>query len=337
MNGKTLFSWVGVAAFVVVAVVVLHKRVKSDDRLPPVRKVVNVSAETGNAGLSLEAVRAEIRALREAVDELQQKALETGAKSESAAESVGIFQLDFADAAAVADALQNVWPDLRVSVQDAENRLVVALPPNQIEQVSRTIKTLDQARQQVHISGYLFEVEVQHLAQLGLRTEHVATQLNADSQLQPLLAALMQSEEARLLARPSIRTYDRAEASFQSVREIPVQNTTITETTTIGTTEFREVGISLEAAPRITADGAILMEVRSEYAVLQGLVGNQPIIDRRAATTTLKLEDGEPIMIAGLRSLKQGSTDQSADNRGDGETELLIILKAEIISDSEDQ
>jgi type II secretory pathway component GspD/PulD (secretin) len=214
-------SSVVILFLVAVAVVTLHDRVDSDDRLKA-EEVVQAVAEPDDDVVreaTLVDVRAELRGLREDLNRLQQRAVDAAENRENAAETVSVFRLDFAAAEEVAQALQNVLPGIRVSVQYAENGLVVALPPDQIAHVSQTIKTLDQPRPQVLISGYLFEVAVEKLAQLGLQTEGSTSRLNEGSELQPLIETLLQSEEARLLIRPSIRAYDRMETAFESVRE----------------------------------------------------------------------------------------------------------------------
>ena len=361
-------SLVGALALAV-AVLTAHTCINADERLRDITKTSNVAADR-NLDVIYDFVQEmadDLRRLNESIDEFHNLTnLSRGIRTDrdvvvfpftfdgeehpgevvgafpialaaatESAQTVRVFQLDFAEAQAVADVLATVLPDVRVSVEHSENRLVVALQADQFEAVSQTIQTLDKARQQVYVSGHLFEVAVEKLDQLGLQTEEIRALLKPGSELQPLIEALQKSEDARLLARPFFRSYDRVEVSFESVQAIPVQAFTRTGNGAIGTTDFCEVGISLTVTPRITADGSILMQVGSEYSKLQGYLDDQPIIDRRAATTTVIVRDGDPIIISGLRSLKQTRADESEGDDARDDTELLIILKAEIISDGE--
>jgi len=59
--------------------------------------------------------------------------------------------------------------------------------------------------------------------------------------------------------------YDRTEATFQSVQEIPVQQLTQTQDGgQIGTTQFREAGITLTVTPNIMDDNSVVLQVTPE-------------------------------------------------------------------------
>jgi general secretion pathway protein D len=55
--------------------------------------------------------------------------------------------------------------------------------------------------------------------------------------------------------------------------------------------------------PKISSDGTIRMEVAPEFSRLTGFTpgDNQPIIDRRTAATTLRVANGQTVVIGGLR------------------------------------
>ncbi|MEL6106689.1 MAG: type II and III secretion system protein, partial [Planctomycetota bacterium] len=72
---------------------------------------------------------------------------------------------------------------------------------------------------------------------------------------------------------------------------------------TIGTTEFREAGVTLAVTPHIAQDGTIAMVVNPRFSLLTGFSepDNAPIIDRRETTTTVRLMDHQTIVLGGLR------------------------------------
>jgi len=173
------------------------------------------------------------------------------------------------------------------------------------------------------------------------------TNLSRHFDMRTIIRALDTTDGSRLLARPNIIAYDRTEATFSSVSEIPVQE--LTQTTAggnIGTTTFREAGITLTVTPRIMQDGTILMEVTPEFSVLAGFQGGNPIIDRRTATTTVQLRNGQTTVIGGLLRRNEFETQSGLpclsklkyfgvffrDHETTvTETELLVFISAEII------
>lgn len=162
-----------------------------------------------------------------------------------------------------------------------------------------------------------------------------------------VIQALEQTDGARLLARPNIMAYDRMEARFQSVQEIPVQQLTQTQQGgNIGTTQFREAGITLTVTPQIMDDNSVLLQVTPEFSVLNGFNNGQPIIDRRSATTRLKLKDGEASVIGGL--VRRNEVESKAGLPGImhwkyigvffrghdttiSESELVVFIRAEVV------
>ncbi len=127
--------------------------------------------------------------------------------------------------------------------------------------------------------------------------------LNSNVELQAMIQALDQTDGSRLLADPHVTVVDRHTASLGIVTEIPVQQLTQTQQGgSIGTTTFREAGITLEVTPRIASDGTIEMEVSPEFSVLAGFQDGNPIIDTRRASTTVRVTHGQALVIGGLRS-----------------------------------
>lgn len=127
--------------------------------------------------------------------------------------------------------------------------------------------------------------------------------LNSNVEVQAMIQALDQTDGSRLLADPHITVLDRHTASLGIVTEVPIQQLTQTQQGgSIGTTTFREAGITLEVTPRISNDGTIEMEVSPEFSVLAGFQDGNPIIDTRRATTTVRVTHGQALVIGGLRS-----------------------------------
>ena len=139
------------------------------------------------------------------------------------------------------------------------------------------------------------------------------TSLGSNFDLTAVVNALAQSKDSRLLSDPSVIVYDLETASFEAVTEIPYQQLTQgLGGGSIGTTAFREAGTTLTVTPQIARDpsnptnpdaSTITMVVNPRFSILAGLTPqtNQPIIDRREARTTIRVQNRGTIVIGGLR------------------------------------
>jgi len=114
---------------------------------------------------------------------------------------------------------------------------------------------------------------------------------------------LQNANDARLLASPHVTVEDNETADMGSVQEIPFQQLTQSALGgNIGTTAFKEVGITLEVTPRVSSDGTVLMVIRQEHGRLAGRTEtDQPIVDTRSANTTVRVANKHTLVISGLR------------------------------------
>lgn len=135
------------------------------------------------------------------------------------------------------------------------------------------------------------------------------THLSRHFDLSAVFSALAQTDGARLLAKPSILCYDRKQSETKIISEIPVQQLTQTDRGgNIGTTTFREAGVTLNVTPWIGDNGVILLNLAPEFSVLTGFQAGQPIIDRRNLTQWVTVQSGETLVLGGLRRQNQLET-----------------------------
>jgi general secretion pathway protein D len=321
-------------------------------------------------------------------------------------EHVRVFEAKYVSADALAEAIQAVLVDARVSPIADGNKIVVVASADSLVAAEKLLAEIDVPRRQVRITAYMYDVNVELMERLGFNWSHSARgRINGSGDPQSLfelnnqafpvatsgggtdgggvpgmeevvesittvpsttgglftlsnltrhfdltttIQALEQCDGARLLARPNIMAYDRVVAVFQSVQEIPVQQLTQTsEGGDIGTTEFREAGITLTVTPQIMADDTIVLDVSPEFSILSGFSADgQPIIDRRTATTKLMLRDGEASVIGGLVRRNEFETQRGIPGIKDWkfigilfrdhettitESELVVFIRAEIV------
>lgn len=130
------------------------------------------------------------------------------------------------------------------------------------------------------------------------------THLSKYFDLSAIFLALEQTDGARLLANPNVVCYDRTESQIRIISEIPVQQLTQTDQGgNIGTTTFREAGVTVRVTPWIKDPENIMLLLQPEFSVLTGFQAGtgQPIIDRRTLTQRVVVQNGQTLVIGGLR------------------------------------
>jgi type IV pilus secretin PilQ/predicted competence protein len=123
------------------------------------------------------------------------------------------------------------------------------------------------------------------------------------------LDLMIHDGNARVLANPKIATLNGREASMLVGSRIPF---VVTGTTFAGggaastqRIEREEVGIKLSITPTINSDGYITTVIKPEVSSVLGFTGpdnSLPIISTRQANTTVRLKDGNSVIIGGLLS-----------------------------------
>lgn len=137
----------------------------------------------------------------------------------------------------------------------------------------------------------------------------VIRSMGANFSLESTIQALDETRGARLLASPQATVQHLEEATMKAVREVPFQQ--LTESTdggAVGTTEFREAGITLTVTPVVAEDNTITLNVQPTFSVLAGFQEGQPIIDTREAKTRVRVDNGQIVVIGGLRQKSEVET-----------------------------
>jgi len=127
--------------------------------------------------------------------------------------------------------------------------------------------------------------------------------------LQVALDLMIHEGNAKVLANPKIATLNGREASMLVGQRIPfvVTGTTFAGNAAAPTTSIQqeEVGVKLRITPLINADGYITTDISPEVSSVtdfRGVANDLPVISTRQATTTVRLKDGNSVIIGGLLS-----------------------------------
>jgi general secretion pathway protein D len=225
---------------------------------------------------------------------------------------------------------------IRIVPVARQNALAILCPPSQRQAMEDVISFFDRPGRQVMVSAIIAEVELNDDLAFGLRFSNDDSILsggnpdnrvggvtdfmgNQDNPLNSLfdsssldvnttvffaLQALAQKTNVRIIQEPIVFTADNQEAIFFDGQDIPfITNTTInSQGNPTDSFEYREVGVTLNVRPRITAQRDVDLEVNLELSsVVPGvLLFGGAIVDRRETSTHVIVKNNQTIVISGI-------------------------------------
>lgn len=180
------------------------------------------------------------------------------------------------------------------------------------------------------------------ILQFGRDTQGAAYEFS----FQPQISALVSNGKAKILASPKVTTINGKEAQVFIGDHIPVLTETVADGKSSTTTTYIDAGIKLIYTPSITADGTITIKVHAEVSTptLVAEIKNYRITTREAETTVC-MQDGATMVIAGLIGSEESKSNNKVPFLGDlpligslfrsehtakNETEVVIFLTATI-------
>ncbi len=134
--------------------------------------------------------------------------------------------------------------------------------------------------------------------------------LFANKKIDAAINLLQQKHNVDILANPRVLVVSGQSAQIKTVEEIPYQERFQTTaggggSNAIASIQFKEVGVTLDVKATLTDEGKILMEIKPSQSVQTGKASNDelsaPVVDTRSAESTLLLEDGQVVVMGGLR------------------------------------
>lgn len=164
---------------------------------------------------------------------------------------------------------------------------------------------------------------------------------------QAKINALVSNGDAQVLAKPKVTTIDGKQAQILIGDRIPVLVDKIQDGTTTTTIEYVDAGIKLTYLPRINSDELITVDVRTEVssATLVADIKAYKITTREAATS-VRLKNGQTMVIGGLIGTTDSETKNAVPFFGDlpvvgalfrnfskahNDTEVVIFLTPRIV------
>lgn len=172
--------------------------------------------------------------------------------------------------------------------------------------------------------------------------------LHPDYLLDLELAAMQAEGQGRLISAPRVLASDQREASIRQGVEIPYQEAASSGATT---THFKHAALGLTVTPRITPRGQVILRLLVTKDSVGKIVATErggavPSIDTRRIETEVLVEDGQTLVLGGIRETESADTKSSVPYLGSipglgrlfrssinssNETELLVFVTPTII------
>jgi type II secretory pathway component GspD/PulD (secretin) len=224
---------------------------------------------------------------------------------------VGVIALRYVKASDALKLLKGVVPDGAAVADDRQNVILVNGPQDVAQAVHGFLDQIDRPSQQV-----MFEVKVIDMtpqndsSNVGVQFGGVDftgqpspgstsfTFARSSLQLNATVNFMVSKGQAKILATPRLVTLNNHEASLLIGETYPIIYFDIRS----GNQQIQtiDIGVKLRMTPTIGSDGSIIAELHPEYSEIQGFEQSYPVIANRKVDSTLRVADGETIVLGGL-------------------------------------
>lgn len=172
-----------------------------------------------------------------------------------------------------------------------------------------------------------------------------------------ILNALATDTDSNILSTPSVMALDNESATFLAGQEIPITTGEAlgsANSNPFRTIERKNVGIQLEIKPQINDNNEIRLNIRQEVSSISGpvsAVSTDLVTNKREIQTTVRVNDGEIIVLGGLIQQNERISVDKVPFLGDipllgrafrsegktrENTNLMIFLRPTIVRDQND-
>lgn len=245
---------------------------------------------------------------------------------------VQVFTLDYmsaTDADKVVQGLLSPVGKSFINVTEPTNhrrtheQLVVEDLPDYLLRIEQYLMQADTPPRQVQIEAHVLQVTLKDNSRHGVNFQEILRLARTDvtvstvglasptaptsmirlqgGDLEALLDALQATTDAKTLASPKVTVLNNQEAHMQVGAKIGYLLSTTTQTSTLQSVNFLDVGVILTVLPSITLDGQVMIKVAPQVSTGRINPTTQlPESETTEVETQVLLSDGEAIVIGGL-------------------------------------
>ncbi len=243
-----------------------------------------------------------------------------------------MLRLDYSETSGVMNLLPRIYRDY-VAADPKSNTIMITAPPVLAEKIEAYLKRFDTPPRHVLLDARVVVLEDADILNLGVEWNWPTVKAGAfrssdasgwpwgieigltpgkefTNALMATLNLLRENEEATIVASPQVMAQDGKPAEIKVATEEYFQIATggIYERIEL---EKIETGTLLKILPRISDKGDITLDVAAEVSdVIARGANNLPVVNRRTANSTVRVEDGGTVAIAGLMDARSRQSDR---------------------------
>ncbi|MCL2182925.1 MAG: hypothetical protein FWB85_05580 [Chitinispirillia bacterium] len=246
-----------------------------------------------------------------------------------------VVELKYAKADEVAAALGDLTKNIQVD--KGGNRLICFASPRVIMEIERLVLALDKPHTLIMLETRLIEVSVDRMNQYGLKydqlnfstpggigTSFTVPTTSAKStfdlggtvrngfDLNVIIDLMVKNGDGRVLMDSKLTTTNNREATLHIGEVYPyaIQSYNLSSSGGMNQQiEKENVGVMLTMTPHINDDNQITLSLTPEVSNIIGWsVGDVPRIRTRKTSTTVRVENGQTVVLAGLLSEEKTTT-----------------------------
>jgi type IV pilus assembly protein PilQ len=290
-----------------------------------------------------------------------------------------IILLNFAKAEDIQKSLAKIIsPRGTIEINIPTNSLIISDSPETLLKIEEVVTKLDTRTPQVMIEALIISLKLTDTDKSGMDWTATHKKVPGRSIQQSLKAPTSaidlfygktilpgwsftsqmnffeEDKRVNILANPRILTLDNLPAQIEINEQVPYTyvSTSTESSSTVTSTQFKDIGIKLYVTPHITKDKIISLKVKGEQSFVASFVGssNEPSIDSRKVETNFMLKDGDTVVIGGLKKKDYTNTVDKIPLLGDipfvgkllfskivkeaVNTELIIFITPRIMDES---
>jgi type II secretory pathway component GspD/PulD (secretin) len=214
------------------------------------------------------------------------------------------------------ETISRAIPNIIAVKNEESSSMVVRGEEYEILEAQKIINIIDKKVPQILIEGKVVEVSQSGLEDIGIiwgkeqgsfkfSIDKNTGGINQSDDILSTLNILIASGKASILANPKITTLDGKEAEINIGSRIPYAVPAgTTSTSTQWTVQYIDAGVNLKILPNVASDGTIVSTIKPEVSNVSEwrttTAGEFPVISTRNASVTVRIRDGETLVIGGL-------------------------------------
>jgi|GEM_PF-6193376 type IV pilus assembly protein PilQ len=219
------------------------------------------------------------------------------------------FKIKYAELDYVKSSLALIVSDKQISIDKLDSSVTVSATAQQIQRIEEQLKWIDVPQQQVYLKVRIVQLNRSVSDNLGLSWQHPSYSFGSGAGSTNLKWTVTPNAESIvskgiIVAEPSVSTINGREAKLSMAQSIPIFSTNVEDGITTTTVTYQDVGIFLNATPRINEDGTITCNIKPTVKAIEQWVqsgtSKAPQISTREAQTIARVQSGKTIVIGGL-------------------------------------